>query len=330
MKKYTLKCFENFKCTSSACSDNCCIGWEIGIDKKTLDFYKGVKDEKVKNNIDFKSSSIIMKKDGRCPFLNENNLCDIILKYGEENISYICTHHPRFYNDFGDFTEFGYGLCCEEACRLLFTGDVLCETGNRKDEPLFLLREKLFLIINDKKIGLKEKIYSFLDFICEADEVLFLNEDLEVFIKNYRPEIDLKEKNSIEPILKILKNTEPIDNKWTEYIDKVILKKEDIEKNIDKVSDNEKYVKLFYYYIFRYFLKESEYDIIERGKFIIFLVLSNIIFDVYSYLLNENKYLTNSVVLSKQLEYSQDNIDYILNECLENPDLDFEKITSYI
>ena len=36
------KFYPEFRCVGSACSDNCCIGWEINIDPKTLTFYKSV------------------------------------------------------------------------------------------------------------------------------------------------------------------------------------------------------------------------------------------------------------------------------------------------
>ena len=40
---------------------------------------------------------------------------------GEDRLCDICREHPRFYNWFGDYTEVGLGLCCEEAERLLFS-----------------------------------------------------------------------------------------------------------------------------------------------------------------------------------------------------------------
>ena len=118
MDKYTLTCFDNFSCIAGACTDNCCIGWDVELDEKTLEFYKNLCEEE-KSNIDFKNSKVKMCEDGRCPFLNKDNLCDIIIKYGYDNISYICKNHPRFFNEFDTHIEYGYGLCCEEALRLL-------------------------------------------------------------------------------------------------------------------------------------------------------------------------------------------------------------------
>ena len=43
-----------FICTADRCTDNCCIGWEIDIDEKSLEYYESVEGdfgEKLKNNI---------------------------------------------------------------------------------------------------------------------------------------------------------------------------------------------------------------------------------------------------------------------------------------
>ena len=60
----------------------------------------------------------VMGDDDRCPFLRDDNLCEMILKHGEDYLCDICREHPRFYNDMGDRVEAGIGLVCEEACRL--------------------------------------------------------------------------------------------------------------------------------------------------------------------------------------------------------------------
>ena len=39
---------ENFKCIGGACEDNCCIGWDIDVDKITFKKYFKVKDEEMK------------------------------------------------------------------------------------------------------------------------------------------------------------------------------------------------------------------------------------------------------------------------------------------
>ena len=37
--------YDDFKCKASACTDNCCIGWEIDIDEDTFGYYKSLEGE---------------------------------------------------------------------------------------------------------------------------------------------------------------------------------------------------------------------------------------------------------------------------------------------
>ena len=71
------------------CKHTCCAGWEIDIDEKTLNKYKSLHSEfgsKIRNNIftDDDGAHFKMCKDGKCPMLTRNGLCEIILELGEE------------------------------------------------------------------------------------------------------------------------------------------------------------------------------------------------------------------------------------------------------
>ena len=57
----------------------------------------------------------------RCPFLNNNGLCDIIINLGEDMLCQICSDHPRFRNFYECFTEIGLGLTCEAAAKIILT-----------------------------------------------------------------------------------------------------------------------------------------------------------------------------------------------------------------
>ena len=115
----------HFRCTADKCTDSCCIGWEIDIDPEKAAYYlqlDGEIGERLKASIaEGETCSFILDEKERCPFLNEQGLCDLILTLGEESLCEICTEHPRFYNWFGGFKEGGIGMCCEEAARLILT-----------------------------------------------------------------------------------------------------------------------------------------------------------------------------------------------------------------
>lgn len=120
--------YDAFKCIGSACQDTCCAGWEIEIDECTAKRYHdvtGTMGERLRANITETDEEVYFNlcEGKRCPFLNQENLCDLIIHVGEEYLCDICREHPRHYEWFGDYTEIGLGLCCEEAGRLLFASE---------------------------------------------------------------------------------------------------------------------------------------------------------------------------------------------------------------
>ncbi len=123
----TLNCWENFRCIADQCRHSCCKGWEIAIDDATLRKYGTVPaplGQELRRNIlidDEGASFALRGEEERCPFLNEQGLCRLILELGEDYLSDICTEHPRFYHEINGVEEGGYGLCCEESARLLLS-----------------------------------------------------------------------------------------------------------------------------------------------------------------------------------------------------------------
>ena len=119
--------FDRFRCIAGACSDSCCIGWEIDVDEERRVCYRNVDGElgeRLKNCIDWEEGHFILQgKEERCPFLNKENLCDLIIGLGEESLCDICREHPRYYEWYDDLTEAGVGLCCEAAAKLILESE---------------------------------------------------------------------------------------------------------------------------------------------------------------------------------------------------------------
>ncbi len=146
--------YKRFKCIGSKCLHNCCIGWEIDIDEKTYEYYKGVAGDfgkHLKNNISEDNiPHFILDKNERCPLLNKDNLCDIIINSGEEHLCTICAEHPRFHNSLPNRVESGLGLCCEECARIIIG----------KKEETRLITENKDKNYFDEIIDLRDKIIS--------------------------------------------------------------------------------------------------------------------------------------------------------------------------
>ena len=318
--------FDNFKCIADKCSDSCCIGWEIDVDDVALEKYNKI-------NTDFGEeirSQIIKSEDDcncfrlceneRCPFLNEKNLCHIIINCGEEYLCDICREHPRFYEWFVGVTECGLGLSCEEVCRILLENEepfsLVQESDGEEivleakedvaeaDTYIFLsaFREKLFEILFNKEVNFEEKLV----------KVLSKTEDFcgkKIKIRNY--------KNSLE----LYKKTEPIDENWTEYINSLSENYKEvsgIEKEFrEKANGDMLYSKILAYIIYRHFLKAVfDGSIKERICFSIESVRFIILSDMKTYFekgeLTIKDRIENLKNWSKQIEYSDENTELLI------------------
>lgn len=116
--------YSSFRCIASACKHSCCVGWEIDVDREALTRYETVKGPlalRLRDCIDREAAPpcFILTEGERCPFLNQNGLCDLITELGEDFLCQICADHPRFRNVLPDRVELGLGLCCEAAAVLI-------------------------------------------------------------------------------------------------------------------------------------------------------------------------------------------------------------------
>ena len=166
--------YPEFSCIAGACRHSCCIGWEIDIDEDTREYYRTVSGEigkRLAENIaDGEDGSCFrLGESERCPFLNRDNLCDLILTLGEDSLCQICDDHPRFVNFFTDRQETGLGLCCEAAGKLILmkktptqlicTGEIPSENIPDEEETgLLALRGELIAIAQDRSLSLTARI----------------------------------------------------------------------------------------------------------------------------------------------------------------------------
>ena len=113
--------YKNFQCTAERCEDTCCAGWQIVIDERTLKKYKNVKGpfgNRLYNSIEWKEGTF-HQYEGRCAFLDENNLCDIYSELGPEMFCKTCRNYPRHIEEFPNVREISLSLSCMEAGRLI-------------------------------------------------------------------------------------------------------------------------------------------------------------------------------------------------------------------
>lgn len=171
--------YPQFRCIADQCKHSCCIGWEIDIDEDSLARFRivdGALGQQLKEHIDMEGTPHFrLLADDQCPFLNEKNLCSLIIELGEDCLCQICADHPRFRNAFSDRTEMGLGLTCEAAAQLILsrakpvTLVTLEDDGNseRPDEDeraLLSARNNALAIVQDRSFSVSERMANLMDF----------------------------------------------------------------------------------------------------------------------------------------------------------------------
>ena len=283
MKLFAPLYYRDFKCIADKCEHSCCIGWEIDIDAATLKKYEGLSGgygDVIKNSISYDGDPHFkLCHADRCPHLNENGLCKIILGVGEDHLCAICREHPRFYN-FSDVAEVGIGMSCAEAARIILSSQsyaTYAEVGEidaDADEITFdsrVEREKIYKILQDTSCDYTErlnKIHKQYDICIPCDE----------------------------EIVEALDSLEYLDESHRELF-----------KNFSwarRQSGKDEYLERFLaYFIYRHCTEALDYD--DFCSRLSFCFICEQLFS--SILCKENDAVKISCIISEEIEYSPDN-----------------------
>ena len=117
--------YSRFKCIAGECPDTCCAGWQIVIDDRSLKKYKrqkGILRNRLHNEIDWKEGTF-RQYEGRCAFLNGDNLCDLYLEGGSKMFCRTCRMYPRHIEEFEGLKEVSLSLSCPAAAELILGSD---------------------------------------------------------------------------------------------------------------------------------------------------------------------------------------------------------------
>lgn len=316
----------DFKCLAGACSDSCCIGWEIDIDEKTAEYYMSVTGEfgeKLRSNIQKDDVYSFILKNERCPFLNEENLCEIILRMGEDKLCHICDNHPRYYEWFKGVKEGGTGLCCEESARLILENgsadgyyevEVSDEESEEYDEGLynflFGARERILALLREENVSLLRVVSSILDYADSIQDIIdneCYSEASEIIVKT----VNVTGSPDIEAMLDIFYKLEPIDESWKPFIEMIKARANGLVLNLERY---EKYLRnIGIYFIWRYFMKGVfDGEIISKVRLsVISMALLSVIFCAEKAEFEECIILAKNY--SKEAEYSEENLETIFD-----------------
>lgn len=289
--------YKNFKCIAGDCPDSCCQGWEVDADRDSLEYYKTLDNSlEIKKRIDsvlskdeFDNTIFTLAPKKRCPFLNDENLCDMHIAIGGEHTPYTCRTFPRFTYDFGATREIGISFSCPVASDMMYNTESFdFETDINSDLPTlndidaekyFLLykgRAEAYKIAKDKNKSIRERLNDLLDLGVLLQEKLF----------------PYDEGGDDIAFFDVFKNPELINPEWKEKVENFSLK---------QVSDSQCNENILMYFLYKY-LMQAVYDddALSKIKMAVLGVLINTYFGEDSWTVH---------LWSKETEHSQYNMD---------------------
>ena len=294
--------YKDFSCIKGECRHNCCIGWEIDVDDDTLKKYRAVSDgfgESLSKNISCDGQAhFVLSENERCPFLNSDNLCDIIINLGEGHLCQICDMHPRFRNELPDRVEVGLGLCCEAAGRLILSKKDKTKFSPKIEtaDEIIILRDEIISVLQDRRSPIKRRI----------DKVFaLLGAD--------------KDSRTANDWADILLGLERLDEDWT----KLLLKLKAFDggtADFDRfmLSRQTEYEQFLVYLIYRHFANAPDFEsAVARARFaaVGYEILRNLGAVVFAekgdFTLDDQIELSR--LFSSEIEYSDENLYTILD-----------------
>lgn len=306
--------FNLFKCIADKCPDTCCAGWDVEIDDISAERYKeesgSLKKLFDKHLTTDEDGYVFTLTDGRCPMLDEKNLCRIQLKKGESGLCDTCRLFPRYFDDYGEIREIGLGLGCPEAARILLSPETDVSLGESIESPdriynlLSEKRNEFFAILDNKQFDLKMKLsavlFSAAELQSEIDQADMLGGDSTVDFSECVAVLEKMEYISESRRSKLLSLSEQTA----------------IYNNSEKYGED--FIRLFKYYLMRYMMTACfDLDLLTKVKYGIFACI--VTKRLYNSVPQLSFYDRVRILYgySKEVEYSPINLD-ILDDAMYN------------
>lgn len=216
---------KQFQCIGGSCEDSCCIGWDVDIDRLTFRQYFRTKDSTMREmfktyvyknedsysaNVDYGKVRLGVSK--HCPFLDTDHYCKIYRNLGESYLSNVCASYPRVTNAVDDFYEVSLYISCPEAARLILLnpdgihfqesseplnkyvlGSVVdTRLKEYQQSPIKYfkeIREKCIALIQNRKVTLRERLYTLGIFLEGLDEKSHMSQKLMLsYLETFDPD----------------------------------------------------------------------------------------------------------------------------------------------
>ncbi len=124
-----------FRCIGTDCEDTCCRAWEIPItDDDISRLTTGIGAEGASDMVhrlpDGRGGTVVVLRklaDGTCTQLDDQRLCTLHARLGEEVLPAVCSSYPKLVARVGDQLELTGRLSCPEVARLALLGDEVAQ-----------------------------------------------------------------------------------------------------------------------------------------------------------------------------------------------------------
>ena len=351
--------YEKFFCTADQCPDTCCAGWQIVIDENSLEKYSNVSGDfgiRLLNSIDWREG-IFEQYDKRCSFLNSENLCDIYKELGAEALCDTCRLYPRHIEEFENLREFSLSLSCPVAAKMILECQEPVKFLEEQDEQeeceddfedfdfllfdcLLEVREKLFSIVQNRKIPVEKRMFCVLrtaknlqdaldegelferDFISDME--LYLQEEIKEFSGSFYETVQVLRKDLLR--LEVLREEWKANLKATEnlfqkgeiwYMDKRERYKAEIKNTIGQEQWDIYKEQLLMFFLYTYFCGAVYDDMIySKGVLSVISVfwIEEITFWNWAKderIIEEKNILETAYRYAREIEHSDENLNLL-------------------
>jgi len=280
--------YDRFECLAGGCPHSCCEKWEVVIDEDHAALYAGVPGplgDQLRSSLqrDADGDLCFSLNGGRCPFLRDDNLCEIHRQLGEDATSITCQEHPRFTEDYGPFREVTLSASCPAAGALLLgSEEALRFTERITDAPeeagdewlpyLLPLRARLMNELQNRTLPLSLRLRRFLLLAEEAQTLLDegSEDELPALAAKWQADATASPVAAELPAafdaLQLLPSLETLDADWHELLRQAA--------NAAPVAVSEKLLdRIAVYFAFRWLLKcVNDGDLLSRAKLCVLAV----------------------------------------------------------
>lgn len=293
--------YDKFKCIAGECKDTCCAGWQVDVDDASYEYYKTITGDfgdrlhsVMVDGVKGAEGQFCIREDGRCPFLNDNNLCDLYTALGEDALCVTCDQYPRYTTEYGNLRETGIALSCQTAAELILTEDRTPGFTEHNDEDAFpalndidgLLflnlrdaRKRAFDMVWNRETDIYGRMRILLDYAINLQRNIKNPDRLRNIITDYNPPASWRPRK--------VDKASAYRTFWKYYLRQVIIKREWVElaglcesilygSGYDNIESEYRsycrtyayeYENILSYFVFRYFLKGVfDSDVLTKVK----------------------------------------------------------------